>query len=90
MVAGVGQGLSFRAGLASVTSAAPAERRSEVASTFFVVAYVAISLPVVGVGLLAALTNLRTAGEVFSAAVALLALTTFALLHRGARRRAVA
>jgi MFS family permease len=90
MIAGVGQGLSFRAGLASVTSAAPTERRSETASAFFVVAYVAISLPVVGVGLLAALTDLKTAGEVFSAVVALLALTTFALLHRGARSRAVA
>jgi MFS family permease len=90
MVAGAGQGLSFRAGLASVTSATPAERRSEVASTFFVVAYVAISLPVVGVGLFAALTDLKTAGEVFSAVVALLALTTFALLHRGTRRRAAA
>lgn len=80
LVAGAGQGLSFRSGMAAVTSAAPAERRAEVASSFFVVAYVAISLPVIGVGVLAAATDLKTAGEVFSVLVALLALAAFGLL----------
>jgi MFS family permease len=85
MVSGLGQGLSFRAGLASVTSAARAEQRGEVSSTFFVVAYVAISLPVVGVGVLASQTDLKTAGEVFSLLVAALSVLTFLLLHRAAR-----
>lgn len=73
VVAGLGQGLSFRAGLASVNAAAPAEQRGAVASSFFMVAYVAISIPVVGVGVLAELTSLQTAGVVFSGFVAALA-----------------
>jgi MFS family permease len=83
VVAGFGQGLSFRSGLAAVNDASPADRRAEVASSFFVVAYVAISLPVVGIGLLADLTSLRTGGLVFAAVVALLALTVVVLLRPG-------
>jgi MFS family permease len=48
VVAALGQGLSFRAGLTAVNDASPPERRAEVASSFFVIAYVAISVPVVG------------------------------------------
>jgi hypothetical protein len=84
MVSGLGQGLSFRAGLAAVTTAAPPAQRGAVASTFFVVAYVAISLPVVGVGVLAAQTDLKTAGEIVSLVVAVLSVLTFRLLQRGA------
>jgi MFS family permease len=82
VVAGLGQGLSFRAGLFTVNAAAPAERRAEVASSFFVVAFVALSIPVIGIGVLAELANLRTAGLVFSALVAVLAATGFVLLAR--------
>jgi MFS family permease len=84
VIAGFGQGLSFRAGLGAVGAAAPAERRSEVSSSFFVVAYVAISIPVVGEGLLAEVTTLRTAGLVFAAAVAVLAAVVLVLLGREA------
>jgi MFS family permease len=80
VIAGLGQGLSFRAGLAAVNEASPAEQRGEVASSFFVVAYVAISVPVVGVGVLSELAGLRTAGLVFVAVVMALALTVLALL----------
>lgn len=82
LVAGFGQGLSFRAGLGAVNAAAPEERRGEVASSFFVVAYVAISIPVVGEGLLAQLIGLRDAGLVFAAAVAALAALVLVLLAR--------
>jgi ABC-type phosphate transport system permease subunit len=53
-----------------------------VASSFFVVAYVAISVPVVGVGVLGELAGLRSAGLIFSAIVAALALTVLVLLTR--------
>lgn len=52
---------------------APADRRAEVSSTYFVVAYIALSLPVVGEGLAAEDWGLRTAGVVFAIAVAVLA-----------------
>jgi MFS family permease len=83
MVAGLGQGLSFRAGLAAINEAAPADRRGEVASSYFVVAYVALSLPVVGVGVVAGLSNLRTASVIFAALVAAMAATVLILLRRG-------
>jgi MFS family permease len=82
IVTGIGQGLGFRAALFTVNAAAPAEQRAEVASSFFVVAFVGLSLPVVGIGLLADLTDLQTAGLVFSAAVAAAAATALVLLAR--------
>lgn len=82
IVAGIGQGVAFRAGLGAVTAASPPARRGEVASTFFVVAYVAISIPVVGVGLAADLFGLRIAGVSFSIGVALLALWALSSLLR--------
>ena len=60
-------------GLAAVVERTPAQRRAEVSSTYFVVAYVAISLPVVGEGLAAREWGLRTAGVSFAVAVAILA-----------------
>jgi predicted MFS family arabinose efflux permease len=89
LVAGFGQGLSFRAGLGALLGAAPPASRAEVSSAFFVVAYVAISLPVVGVGLLGQLTTLRTAGLVFAAGVALLGLVVLGLLRRARSEPAV-
>jgi MFS family permease len=73
LVAGVGHGLTFSRGLAAVVERTPAARRAEVSSTYFVVAYVAISLPVVGEGLAAQEWGLRTAGVSFAVAVAALA-----------------
>ncbi|MCV7169094.1 MFS transporter [Mycobacterium manitobense] len=73
VVSGVGQGISFSRGLAAVAERTPPDRRAEVSSTYFVVAYVAISVPVVGEGLAAQHLGLRTAGLSFAIAVAALA-----------------
>jgi MFS family permease len=83
LVAGAGQGLSFRAGLAGVNAGAPTEQRGEVASSFFVVAYVAISIPVIGEGVLAQAIGLRPAGLAFAGVVAAIAATVLVLLARG-------
>jgi hypothetical protein len=71
-----------------VNEASPPDHRAEVASSFFVVAYVAISLPIVGEGLLAQVVGLRPAGLIFAAVVAALALAVLILLtvQTGARR----
>jgi MFS family permease len=87
VVAGFGQGLSFRAGLAAVTGASPAEHRGSVASTFFVVAYVAISLPVVGVGVLARVISLKSTGLIFAGIVMVLSAIALGLLLRGTQRQ---
>ncbi|WP_101953090.1 MFS transporter [Mycobacterium sp. 3519A] len=72
VVTGIGQGISFSRGLAAVAELTPADRRAEVSSTYFVVAYVAISLPVVGEGVAARHWGLQTAGVTFAIAVAIL------------------
>jgi MFS family permease len=73
IVAGVGHGVAFSRGLAAVAERTPADRRAEVNSTYFVVGYVAISVPVVGEGLAAQAWGLATAGVSFAVAVAVLA-----------------
>lgn len=74
IVAGIGQGISFSRGLAAVADRTPADKRGEVSSAYFVVAYVAISLPVIGEGLAAQQWGLRTAGFGFALGVAVLAI----------------
>jgi len=86
VVAGLGQGTSFRAGLGAVGSAAPADVRGAVVATFFLVLYVAISVPVVGVGAASQAVGLVPAGVVFSGLVALLAAVAAGLTLRAARR----
>ncbi|HEX9416938.1 MAG TPA: MFS transporter [Gaiellaceae bacterium] len=81
-VVGLGQGLVIGAGLAAINQRAPVERRSETASSFFVVMYVGLSLPVIGVGVAASSLGLKTAGIAFSAAVAALVLAVLISLIR--------
>ena len=80
VVGGIGQGICFSRGLAAVSEITPAGRRAEISSAYFVVAYVAISLPVIGEGLAARLWSLRTAGVSFAVAVAVLALVCLAAI----------
>ncbi|WP_168698679.1 MFS transporter [Gordonia paraffinivorans] len=86
MVSGIGQGMSFSKGLASVVAAAPHDRRAEATSTFFVVAYVGISIPIVGEGLTARAWGLQEAGIVFNAGAAVLALLSLILTVAAVRR----
>jgi MFS family permease len=74
VVSGIGQGMSFSRGLAAISELTPPDRRAEVSSTYFVVAYIAISLPVVGEGLAAQRWGLQTAGVTFAVAVAILSI----------------
>jgi len=82
-VAGLGQGATLRAGLAGISADSPEELRGAVTSTFFVVLYVGIALPVIGEGALATAAGLVTAGVVFSVLVAVLAAVALVLLVRG-------
>jgi predicted MFS family arabinose efflux permease len=82
VTAGVGQGLSFRAGLDALSAGAPPDRRAAVASSFFTVAYLALSVPVIGEGVLAQAAGLRAAGLIFAGVVATLAAVALVLLAR--------
>jgi MFS family permease len=82
IVSGLGQGMSFRAGLGMVTAASPARQRGEITSAFFVTLYIAIAIPVVGEGAAATAFGLVTAGAVFAGGVAVLAAVVLLLLAR--------
>jgi MFS family permease len=82
IVAGAGQGLSFGRGLAAISERTPADRRAEVSSSYFLVAYIAPALPVIGMGAAAQHWGLQTAGEVFAVIVGILAVVCLAAILR--------
>ena len=71
-VSGLGQGLCIGSGIQALHATTPPERRGEVDSTYFVVLYVALALPIIGVGLAVQAAGLRTAGTLFCVAAAVL------------------
>jgi MFS family permease len=73
IIAGAGQGLSFRGGLALVRALSPQQQAGRVASTFFVVLYAAVSTAVIGVGIAAQNFGLRQTGIATAVIVAVLA-----------------
>jgi MFS family permease len=85
---GLGQGLVIGSGLGSINRLAPPKRRSEVASSYFLVLYVGLTLPVLGVGVATVTLGIRLAGLLFSGAVAaVVGGVGLALLARGRGRR---
>jgi MFS family permease len=79
-VGGLGQGVVVSAGLAAIAERAPAERRGETASSFFVVLYFGLSLPVIAAGVAIHYTSLRSAGVGFCAGTAVLVLSVLVSL----------
>jgi len=71
---GLGQGVIISAGLAAIAERAPAERRGETASSFFVTCYLGLSTPVIAAGIAIHYSSIRTAGIGFCAGVGLVAL----------------
>ena len=78
IVAGLGQGVVVSAGLASIVERTPPARRGETASSFFVVLYFGLAVPVIAAGVAIHYTSLRSAGIGFCIAVGLLALAVLA------------
>ncbi|MGW4327952.1 MFS transporter, partial [Nocardia sp. NPDC004573] len=73
LMTGLGHGASFGKGLGAVVEAAPQSQRGEIASAYFVVAYFAISVPILGVGFAAQRWSLSLIGIVFGVVVAAVA-----------------
>lgn len=82
VIAGAGQGMSFSKGLAAITDQVDPSRRAEVTSTFFVVLYIALALPVIGLGFAVQAYGITDAGIAFILSVAALALIALAALLR--------
>ncbi|MFG2928175.1 MFS transporter [Streptomyces achromogenes] len=83
VVGGAGQGLAFLGALTEINRAAPQGRHADVLSSFYVVVYLGVGVPVIGVGLLATTTGLLPAVRLFAALVSALCLLTAAALFRG-------
>lgn len=91
IVSGFGQGLVFRAGVACIAEDSPAHQRAAVTSTYFVILYIAISIPVVGVGAANQWFGMRASGIGFAIAAVLLTLSALLILvWRGRSRQRAA
>ncbi|MFI0237949.1 MFS transporter [Streptomyces sp. NPDC016845] len=86
VIAGCGQGMSFAKGLAAVNDLVDSADRAAVSSAYFLVLYVAISLPVVGLGAASQAWGLRPAGIWFCVAAAVLAVAAWGTLAWRRRR----
>lgn len=71
---GIAGGLGYRGSLQEVNEIAPAERRAEVVSSYFVCCFTGNAVPVIGVGVIATFAGSTTASIVFAAVIALFAL----------------
>jgi MFS family permease len=70
---GVAGGLGYRGSLEVINRIAPADQRSEVVSSYLVACFAGNSLPVIGIGLMAAATSSLTAHITFAAVITVLA-----------------
>ncbi|MGI8526189.1 MAG: MFS transporter [Pseudolabrys sp.] len=71
---GVASGLGYRGSLQVVNQIAPAARRAEVVSVFFICCFSGNALPVIGVGVVTVLVGSTAASLTFAAMIALFAL----------------
>jgi MFS family permease len=82
---GVAAGAIFLGSVATANRLAPADRRGQSLSAFFVACYAGLIIPVVGVGVLSGFTGTFTAVLTFSVLLAALGLLAIARFVRGAR-----
>lgn len=79
VVIGVASGLGYRSGLEMVNEMSPDDRRSELVSGYLIVCYGAISVPVIGIGLVTAASSALLADTIFGVAVAVLAVAALVI-----------
>lgn len=80
VTAGIGHGLTFLGGFTEINSLAPADRHAEVISSFYVIVYLGVGLPVIGVGLLATTMDSLVAIQAFATCVIPLSLIALSIL----------
>jgi len=66
--------------LGAINAVCPQAERATVTSTFFIVAYIAISVPVISIGLTASLLSLKATGVTLSVFVGLLAVVALLII----------
>ena len=83
----MGHGLAFLGETTEINLHAPAAQHAEVVSTYYVVVYLRLGVPVVAVGFLAVHYGLLHAAQSFAYAVIPLCMRMTVVLHRHAQRR---
>ena len=73
VISGASQGLLFSKGIAAIAARVEPERKADATSAYFVVAYLAISVPIIADGFAAQAWTLTTAGVVFASVIAVMA-----------------
>ena len=79
---GLGHGIAFKGGLSAVSEAAPEDQVSAVTATYFTVAYVAISIPVLVIGATQEAFGLHLVATLYGAVSAVLSVVAFVLILR--------
>src|ERR1700722_3181169 len=86
IVSGIGFGAAFSGAMKSVMPLAQAHERAGLLSAFYVEGYLSFSLPAILAGLLAPVTGLPMAADVYGAAVILLAIASLIAMERSRPR----
>jgi MFS family permease len=75
---GAASGLGYRGSMQVINEIAPAARRAEVLSAYFICCFTGNALPVIGVGVITVMTGALAASATFAAMIALFAVAAFA------------
>ncbi len=86
LLSGIAGALGYRGSLQVVNRIAPADRRSEVVSSYYVATFLGNSVPVIGVGILTVLAGSMSANVAFACTISVFAIAALVL---GCRRSAV-
>lgn len=81
-ISGVATGLDHRCSLQRVNEWAHDDKRSEIVSAYLIACYAGISMPVIGMGLLAKATGLGTTDVIFAVFITVLAAFAFVVEWR--------
>jgi len=84
VLGGISGALGYRGSLAVVNGIAPVDQRSEIVSSYLVAVYSGNSVPVVGIGLLSAVTNSAVAHVALAILITFLTAIAFAVATRNA------
>ena len=87
-LSGMASALSYRGGLGVINALAPADRRAEMASAYFICCFMGNALPIVGVGALSEAIGAADADRIFALGLSLVALAALAAtrMFRGEAR----
>jgi MFS family permease len=81
-LSGIASALSYRGGLGAINALAPADRRAEMASAYFICCFLGNALPIVGVGALSEAMGAAAADRIFALGLSLIALAALAAAWR--------